>query len=61
MDALIAAENGGMEPLLLFGGNGRETKSPSILAGEDTLMVGVVMVVVVVVGEGNCCPSDKKK
>lgn len=56
MDALIAAKNEGTvspAPIPLpFGGNGREAKSPSILAGEDTLMVGVVMVLVVVKGVG---------
>lgn len=52
MDALIAAANEGTEPPPPFGGNGRETKSPSILAGEDTLTVGVVMVVVVAVVVG---------
>lgn len=68
MDALIvAAENEGTVPPhptdhptptttpLPFGKNGRETKSPSILAAEDTLMLGVVMVLVVVQGGVHVC------
>lgn len=71
MDALIAAENEGTvhpplpipdtQPCCLLVETEERLNPPSILAGEDTLMVGVVMVLVVGEGGGSVPVIKKKK